>query len=153
MIRPPILLMMQLAETLRPTQKSRLSQYKRGMGLLTYGNAVELHRNRTPIPPFTSGKPFQLVRHRQAGGRGSFLVKLRTYANDKICSCLAFPFSHPDYTVGLGISPSPPATDACLIQGAWPPHGSRTESSSYRRLSSPPVGNFTLPRRFQLCYF
>src|SRR5690606_41008384 len=45
-------------------------------------------------------------------------------------------FSHPDYTVGFGISPNPPH---CAGRGLR-----RTQGTP-----SPPVGNFTLPRRTQ----
>ncbi len=58
-----------------------------------------------------------------------------TFPMSSIIFFTVISFSHPDFTVGFGVSPNPP-----LLKVA-PGHGLKGFALS------PPVGNFTLPRR------
>jgi hypothetical protein len=58
-------------------------------------------------------------------------TKIGVSLNDRTKNDRTFTFSHPDYTVGFGITPNP----ALRLAG-------------YEEfLQLPPIGNFTLPRR------
>jgi hypothetical protein len=95
------------------------------------------HHRRSGISPCPEGLPYEVLLNEKAletSFQGKSKVSLSGFRFQDRMPKTALTFSHPDYTVGLGISPSQSLTDAL-----------RQRVAGSDCTSSPPVGNFTLP--------